>query len=515
MALESEILNKTRLERADLKGGRSVAETCENLYVAKESTLATPGKRILSENITRLREFFNPASIAVIGASREPSKPGNVILRNLKRSGLSLYAVNPYAKEIAGVKCYSSVFDIPGIVDMAVIVVPSKFVIQELKKCVARRIKNIIIISSGFSEAGEEGRKAEEEARDIIKESGAKLLGPNTLGMLLPNKKIDTFFVDEYTLPRPRPGDVAFISQSGSISLAFMDFAKAHNIGLSAFVGLGNKLDIDENQLLEYFGEDEETKCILLYLETFSDGRKFAGLCKEICKKKPVIVLKAGRTARGVSAAMSHTGRLSKGSDRIVDCVLKRAGVIRAYTEEDVLDYTAALSWMPPMKKGGVAIVANGGGHCVISADLIESSEDIQLRLAEIGEIQKEKIKSLLDIPISATNPIDLTAMATDDTFKTTLSVLAKTETVEGVIVELATLQGVSERMVKIVQNFFKNCGKPIIVCVPGGDSARKLAKKFEAEKIPVYPSLKRGICAANVLLKRGMWLDRIKNFRR
>ncbi len=464
------------------------------------------------KNITRLRGFLNPASIAVIGASRKPSKPGNVILRNLKKSGASLYAVNPYAGEIAGVKCHRSVMDIPGVVDMAIISVPSKLVIKELKKCVARGIKNVVIISSGFSEVGGEGKKAEGTAKKLIEGSRTKVLGPNTLGMILPGNKIDTLFVDEYALPRPREGCVAFISQSGSVSLAFMDFARAHNVGLSAFVGLGNKLDIDENQLLEYFGEDGGTKCILLYLESFSDGGKFVELCKGICRRKPIVALKAGRTKRGADAAMSHTGRLSRGSDRVVDGVFKRAGVIRAYTEEEMLDYAKALTWMPPMEGGRVAIVANGGGHCVISTDLIEGDDGIQLQLAEIGESQEERIKKVLGIPISAKNPIDLTAMATDRAFRDTLGVLGKAETVEGVILELATLQCVSETIVKIVRDFFERYGKPTIVCVPGGDSARKLTKKFEAEKIPVYISLKQGISAANALLGRGRWLEKNKS---
>lgn len=460
-------------------------------------------------HITRMREFLNPTSIAVIGASRKSSKPGNVILRNLKKSDTSLYAINPYAEEIAGVKCYRSVLDIPEVVDMAIIAIPSRLVTRELKKCVTRGIKNIVIISSGFSEVGEEGKRAEDEVKGLIEGSRTKVLGPNTLGMLLPGNKIDTLFIDEYTLQRPRKGDVAFISQSGSVSLAFMDFANAHNIGLSAFVGLGNKLDIDENQLLKYFGEDEETKCILLYLESFSDGRKFVELCKKICRRKPIVALKAGRTKRGADAAMSHTGRLSRGSDRVVDGVFKRAGVIRAYTEEEMLGYAKALTWMPPMGGGRVAIVANGGGHCVISTDLIEGDDGIQLRLAEIGESREERIKKVLGIFISAKNPIDLTAMATDRAFRDTLDVLGGAETVDGVILELATLQCVSEMLVKIVRDFFERYRKPTIVCVPGGDSARKLAKKFEAEKIPVYISLRQGISAANALLKRGRWLEK------
>jgi len=486
-----------------------MVEVHAKLNVEEESTFETTYLKtsFKTKNIARLREFFNPQSIAVIGASRESSKPGSLILRNLKKSDAFVYAVNPYAEEIDGVKCYHSVVDIPEVVDMAIIAIPSKLVAKELKKCVARGVKSIIIISSGFGEAGEEGKKAEKEVKDLIEGSRTKVLGPNTLGVFLPNNKIDTLFVDEYALSRPRKGNVAFISQSGSISLAFMDFARTHNLGLSAFVGLGNKLDIDENQLLEYFGVDKETKCILLYLESFSNARKFAELCKEICKRKPVITLKAGRTKRGAKAAISHTGRLSRGSDKVVDSVLKRVGVVRAYTEEEMLDHAKVLAWMPPVEKGRVAIVANGGGHCVISTDLIESNDRIQLQLAEINKSQEEKIKNVLDIPISARNPIDLTAMATDSVFENSLEILGEAGTVDVVILELTTLQFVSEKIVKIVRDFFDKYGKPIIVCVPGGVNARKFARKFEAEKIPVYLSLKRGISAADTLLKRGRWL--------
>ncbi|HJX04603.1 MAG TPA: CoA-binding protein, partial [Thermoplasmata archaeon] len=243
--------------------------------------------------------LFDPSSVALIGASANPAKLSNVALRNLKKGKFRLYPVNPREDEILGLRCYASVLEIPGDVDMALISLPAAATVQSIRECVEKGVKVVIVSASGFRESGPEGRELEEELVSAIRGSDTRILGPNTMGVLVPRSGLDTFFIPRERSERPGRGGTAILSQSGAVSVSSMEKARAAGLGVSACVGLGNEADITENDVLEILRDDPETLCIAMYLESFSDGRAFHSLARGISPSKPIVVLKSGRTMSG------------------------------------------------------------------------------------------------------------------------------------------------------------------------------------------------------------------------
>ena len=276
-----------------------------------------------------LDAFFNPQNIAVIGVSGNPHKVGSVILSNVLQNqmGIRIYPVNPHLHEVAGLKCYPSITDIPGKIDLAVISVPAAFVLDTIKECIKKETKAAIIVSAGFGET-ESGKELEVELKKTITQSKMRVIGPNTLGILLPGK-LNTFFLpyDEFTTPPA--GNIAFATQSGAMGHLLLERMAFYGVGISVFIPVGNKIDVDENDLMQYLARDSKTKCIACYLESFAEGKRFLELCQRISPEKPIVVLKAGSTEWGARAAASHTGALA-GSNLVVQGALKQVGVTRA-----------------------------------------------------------------------------------------------------------------------------------------------------------------------------------------
>jgi len=280
-------------------------------------------------------------SFITIGASTNPEKLGFKILKNIIDGGYKgkIFPVNPKADEVLGLKCYKNVSEIEGKVELAVIVIPAKFVCDVAEECGVKGISGLIVISAGFKEAGEEGKKREENLKEIVKKYNMRLVGPNCLGVIDPINKLNASFAFDM----PQPGKIAFITQSGALGTAVLDWAIKRNIGLSKFVSFGNKCDVSEIDLIEEFGEDADTNVILLYLEGIENGKKFIEVAKDVSKKKPVIVVKSGRTEMGSKAVSSHTGSIA-GSDIAFEVAFKKAGVIRAYSVEELFDYAISFS---------------------------------------------------------------------------------------------------------------------------------------------------------------------------
>jgi acetyl coenzyme A synthetase (ADP forming)-like protein len=363
--------------------------------------------------LTSMRRLMEPRSIAVIGASNEAGKIGNSVMRNLIDGGFSgeISPVNPKADDILGRKAYRSVTDVPGDVDVAVFAIPAKFVASALKEVGRKGIPNAVLIPSGFAETGEHEMQAEIVA--VAEEYGIRLLGPNIYGYYATWQNLCATFCTPYDVK----GGVALTSQSGGIGMAILGFARTTKTGVSAIVGLGNKSDIDEDDLLTWFGEDPNTECIAMHLEDLKDGRAFVEAARATVPKKPVVVLKAGRTAAGAKAAGSHTGALA-GDDAVYDDILRQAGVIRAPGLNEMLEYARALPVLPAPKGDNIVIITGAGGSGVLLSDAVT---DNGLSLMEIPEDLDASFRAFIPPFGAAGNPVDITGGEPPSTYEATI----------------------------------------------------------------------------------------------
>lgn len=457
--------------------------------------------------------LFNPSSIAVVGASDHPGKVGNVILENLRASSAKLFAVNPYDDYVGGMVSYPTVMDIPEAPDLAVIAIPAKYAVEVAAECAEKGIPFIIPVASGFSEIGGEGVELQKQLSMAIEGTKTRILGPNTLGILVPRNQIDTFFTPTDKSPRPHDGSIAVISQSGSVLTGVFEMAENEGVGVSVCVGLGNKVDLNENDFLEYLLGDESTKCIALYLESFEDGKKFIDLARKVTPVKPVVAIKAGRTERGFRAAQSHTGALASSSDVLVDGIFRQFGVSRAYDVTELLDMAKGMAWLDHIKGPRIAVVSSTGGFGIIAADYIESSvRGVNMKMAELSDETKKRIIDSSVYFATADNPIDLTGAVTDSMYDAVLATLQEDDGVDAILL-LVQLQtpGTTESVVGIAQRWSREGIKPIVVCSIGGSYSWEVLKRFEERCIPAYNSLKRAIWVLRGLCDRGIYLKRIR----
>lgn len=361
-----------------------------------------------------LSVLLNPKSVLLIGASRKEGSVGYVTLKNMILSGYkgTIYIVNPNAESILGNRCYKKIEDVPDVPELAVILVPSLYVPEVLKGCSDKGIKASIIISAGFKEAGPEGEKLEKEIEKISKERGIRILGPNCIGVI--NTDPEVRFTTNFASDMPKEGEISFISQSGAICVAVLDFAKSRGIGFSKVISMGNKVDIDEVELLEYLGNDDKTKVILMYIEELKNGRKFIEVAKRVSKKKPILALKAGMSPEGARAVSSHTGSLA-GEPLVYRTVFKQAGVIEVSSPLELFEYASLFASQPYPKGNRVGIVTNAGGPGIVATDaLIENG----LKVNELSEETKNKIKPFVSPHASLKNPVDLLAEADAEKFE-------------------------------------------------------------------------------------------------
>ncbi len=448
--------------------------------------------------------FFNPKAIAVIGASRNRQKVGNVIFRNMLERHERVFPVNPKADEIEGVKCYKSVLEIPCEIDLAVIAIPANFVPKALEECGEKGVKGVIIISGGFSEVG--NIKLEEEIKKIAKKYNIRIIGPNCVGVL--SDKVDSLFFPAYRLKRPEKGKIAFISQSGAYGAAMLDWLASEGLGISKFVSYGNKADVDDIDLLSYLKDDEETKVIVMYLEETGNGRKFMEIAKQVSLKKPIIVLKAGQSEEGAKAVASHTGSMA-GKDEIYSAAFKQCGIIRAYDSEELFDFAKALLMQPPISDNRVAIVTDGGGFGIIATDICVASG---LRIAKLSKETIEELRENLPERVSVHNPIDLTGDADSQRYEIALNIVAKDSNVDALLVILLfQVPTLHSDIVDVLTSIQKRFNKPIVVCAAGGEFTKIQARILEEAGIPVYPTPGRAAKAIKALYDYGKWLRKNK----
>ncbi len=447
--------------------------------------------------------FIKPRSIAVIGASEKAGTIGRAIINNIKNGYKGkIYPITPSHETVFGIKAYKSVLDIEDSIDLAVIATPSKIVPKVLEECGKKGIKGAIIITAGFKEVGGEGELLQKEVEEIGKRYGIRIIGPNCLGVM--NLAPDTMMNSTFLKVTPKSGNIALVSQSGAICAALVEDAISQDIGFSAVVSIGNKVDFDESDILEMLIESKETKVIVMYLEEIMDGRRFVNICRKITKelKIPIIVLKSGRTAEGAKAAMSHTGALM-GSDEVYEAILQQAGVIRVDGMQELFDYATAFAKMP-LPNEGVVIVTNAGGPGIIATDYLAMNG---LKLADISDI-RSKIEEVIPSYGSPRNPVDIVGDADYNRFEKVLSLVLEHKNVGSCIVMCtpsATLDydGLARVIVKM-----KSKGKTIVASLMGLAEGLENKKIMAEGGIPHYPYVEFAIRALKRMYDYKKWLD-------
>jgi len=413
--------------------------------------------------------IFNPASIAVIGASEKEKKIGHIILKNLVTQGYKgkVYPVNPKRKEILSLPCYPCVSKIPDKIDLAIIAVPAKVVPDVLKDCGKAGVKGIVVITAGFKEVGKEGYLLEKEITQIVKESGMKMVGPNCLGVINTKSNMNATFAPDL----PPTGRAALFSQSGALGVALIDWAIENNFGFSKFVSLGNKADLNETDFLEYFAQDPDTDIILGYIEDIVDGKRFLEVATRVAKIKPIILIKSGSTEAGARAASSHTGALA-GSDRAFTEAFKKTGIIRAYGIQELFEIAEIFKLNKIPKGRRLLVITNAGGPGIIAADTAEKSG---LKLDPMSRSSIEAIAHQLPPTCALYNPIDVIGDATSERYKIVLDQAIKDEFVDGICV-IATIQATTdiENIAQLIISKNKETDKPIFGCFIGGKRAKK-----------------------------------------
>jgi acetyl coenzyme A synthetase (ADP forming)-like protein len=378
-----------------------------------------------------VRTFFEPASVAVIGASRREGSIGSAIVANLKRTGFAgpIYPVNPAAAEVEGLPCFASIAATKAKIDLAVIAVPAAAVEEVVLECAHAGVRGVIVISSGFAEASAAGREAQNRLRRVVRTSGMRMVGPNCMGLLnaAPAVRLNATFAPTW----PPAGNVSMLSQSGALGIAMLDHAAHRDIGIAKFISVGNKADVSGNDLLSYWADDPETDVIALYLESFGNPRKFARIAPEVARKKPIVAVKSGRSAAGTRAAASHSASLAS-LDVGVDALFAQAGVIRTNTLEELFDVVALLSSQPLPQGPRVGVVTNAGGPGILLADACEAHG---LSLPELAPETVERLRGFLPAQAGYGNPIDMIASATPEQFARAIEAVGTDSNVDALVV--------------------------------------------------------------------------------
>ena len=476
--------------------------------------------------VRQMNLFFDPRSVAVVGASRRVMKAGHVIFKNFvdnKRRGLfkgELYPVNPHEPYILGFKCYPSVEEIDGEVELVVIVVPAENVPQVMKEAAIKGVRAAVIISGGFSEIGK--NELEEEVKTIAKEAGIRVLGPNCLGvydsqtgvdmLFLPETKVLTTGDEVVATPRPMLGHIAVVTQSGAFGVSALDYLSGKQLGVSKFVSFGNKCDVGESEMLHYLLHDEKTRVILMYVEGIQAGKEFMDTAKEVTKKKPIVALKTGKTNAGARAAMSHTGAIA-GSDKIYDSVFMQVGIIRVRDMEEFFDVGKALAFQPPATGKNVAIITDAGGPGIMAVDECEIRGLNVKKFSDETITKFEKLKREGKIPPFATNlnPLDLTGSTTTEMFELGAKILFEDPEIHGILVMgLHHVPGLQEDFIDKVANLSKNHSKPVVaVDIGETEMALFIRSRFDKLGIPAYGSPEDAARAMAALANYGQYLKK------
>ncbi len=467
----------------------------------------------------RLDAIFSPGSVAVVGASTTPGKVGHDIFANILWGEFqgTLYPVNPGARSVLSVRAYPSVREIPDPVDLAMIILPPKYAVQAVEDAVEKGVKGVVIVSAGFREIGPEGREVEDRIVAMCKDAGIRLVGPNCLGVINP---LETVRLNaSFSTRMPEPGSISFISQSGALCTAVLDFAADRDFGFSKFISIGNKADVDELDLLRYFHQDLDTKVIMIYLEELRRGPEFIEEVKKITsgqRPTPVLVIKSGRTSAGAKAASSHTGALA-GSEAVYDSIFEQAGIIRAESIEELFDYASAFAYKSESALGKmtrkmpygnqVAIVTNAGGPGIVATDMTISTG---LQLAKFNPETQEALKSHLPSAASVNNPVDVIGDASRDRYENALNAVIRDEGVDGALVIL-TPQSMTNALdiAKAVVDIATRSHKPILCSFMGVVDVSAGVKYLQEHGYPVFQFPEKAAKAFGALYQYARWINR------
>jgi len=469
--------------------------------------------------LPNLDAIFSPQSVAVVGASTTPGKVGHDIFANILKGGYRgiLYPVNPNAKSVLSVRAYANILDIPDDVDLAIIILPPRVALKAIKEAIEKGVKGVVIVSAGFREVGGEGLEIENQIVAICKKAGVRVVGPNCLGVINPLSSVS--LNASFSRRMPKSGNISFISQSGALCTAVLDFAADRDFGFSRFISIGNKADVDELDLLRYMHDDKDTEVIMIYLEELKKGREFVESVKEITsgdRPTPILVIKSGRTIAGARAAASHTGALA-GSEAVYDAIFKQAGIIRVDSINELFDYAIAFAYKNKSETGKftrkvpggnrVAIVTNAGGPGIVATDMTVSSG---LKLANFQEETIEALESHLPLTANLHNPVDIIGDAAQDRYENALSSVIKDEGVDGALVIL-TPQSMTNALgtAEAIARIDRRTHKPILCCFMGIFDVSSGVKYLQEHGIPVFRFPENAAKAFGALYKYSKWLNR------
>ncbi|MCD6186090.1 MAG: acetate--CoA ligase family protein [Deltaproteobacteria bacterium] len=460
--------------------------------------------------MNKLDAIFSPKSVAVVGASSQPGKVGHDIFKNILWGGYTgtLYPVNPKAKSILCVKSLPSLLDIEDMVDLAMLILPPQRIVKAVEDCIKKGIKGIVVVSAGFREVGKEGLKIENRITAMCMAAGIRLVGPNCLGVINPHPSIS--LNASFSARMPAVGNISFISQSGALCTAVLDFAADRGFGFSKFISIGNKADVDEFDLLRYYHHDPDTDVIMVYMEELRIcGQAFIDEIKSITSgdnPTPVLVIKSGKTSAGAAAASSHTGAIA-GTEAVYDAIFEEAGIIRVETVNELFDYAEAFIPKKIPRSNGIAIVTNAGGPGIVATDMTEAAG---LKLAKLGDETVKALQSHLPATANIHNPIDVIGDASMDRYEMALDAVIKDENVDGAMViltpqSMTDVTGTAEAVVKIAER----TSKPVVCSFMGIFDVSAGVKILQKHHIPTYTFPENAAKALGILNTRSKWLNR------
>lgn len=452
-----------------------------------------------------LRTAFEPESVAIIGASRDPKKFGYWVVKALIDEGYGgkIYPINPYAERVLDIKAYPSLLKVPDKVDLVCIAIPAQHVPEAIADCGRKEVGVAIVFASGFSESGVEGKTLEKRIVEIARSGGVRIIGPNSLGIINTANNLIANFGRAIVSRRHPEGSITFLSQSGAFGQALLVWAEDSGLGFSKFISSGNEADLDCADYLEYIAEDEKTKVATLYLEGIKDGRKFLRNAKKTSMLKPVIALKVGKTSAGSRAAASHTGALS-GHDVIYDAAFKQAGIIRVESPEGMFDSAKAFAMQPLPVGSRIGIITSSGGLGVETAD---ACEERGLSVPILPPSTSEFLKKLLPPFAAVSNPVDMTSQVHyyPEWFRICTETLLRCESIDGVIIGISAFT--STEISNYVLQAVGGSSKPVVATWTMAESAREAIRILEKGGVPVYPIPERASSAMANLVKYSFWL--------
>ncbi len=454
-----------------------------------------------------LEKFFNPDSVAIVGASEKKGKVGAEILANMIEAGYKgkIFPVNRKAETINGLKCYPDIESIGQVPDVVIIVIPAKAVPAVMQQCAKIGVKSVIIITAGFKEIGKEGRELEQQVIQIAKQAGIRIIGPNCLGVIVPTNNLNASFGGDL----PSAGSIGYLSQSGALLAAILDMANAKGIGFSKLISIGNKADIDELDIMKSLGDDPDTQVIAGYLESIEDGNIFVREAEKISHSKPIILIKSGGTSAGAKAASSHTGSLA-GTETAYEAVFERSGIIRCNSIKEQFDYAQAFANQPLPAGSSVAVITNAGGPGIMAADAIEKQG---LTFAKLADETVEKLASYLPPAANLYNPIDILGDALADRYEFALAAVLDDPNID-VVLMLLTPQAMTEStatakvIVKVSQ---QKKQKPVLACFLGAGKVEEGVKVLQSGKIPQYDSPESAVATIKIMADYVRWRSRPK----